>query len=62
MPWRFDAQAVDIVFVIDTTVAIVSGSVEFGEEIGSDLSVDTGQRDNDSSIIDNGLRVIDGNI
>jgi hypothetical protein len=62
MPWRFDAQAVDIVFVIDTTVAIVSGSVEFGEEIGSDLSVDTGQRDNDTSIIDSGLRVIDGNI
>lgn len=62
MPWRFDAQAVDIVFVIDTNVPIVSGSVEFGEEIGSDLAIDAGNRDNDTSIVDNGLRVIDGSI
>lgn len=62
MPWRFDAQAVDLVFVIDTTVAIVSGNVDFGSEINSDLSIDTGDRTNDSSIIDNGLRVIDGSI
>jgi hypothetical protein len=62
MPWRFDAQAVDIVFVIDTNVPIESGLLAFGEEIGSDLNVDTGNRENDSSIVDNGLRIIDGSI
>lgn len=62
MPWRFDAQAVDLVFVIDTSVPIVSGNVDFGNEITSDLNIDTGDRTNDSSIIDNGLRIIDGSI
>jgi hypothetical protein len=62
MPWRFDAQAVEIVFVIDTNVPIESGSLIFGDEIGSDLNVDTGLRDNDTSIVDNGLRIIDGSI
>lgn len=62
MPWRFDSSAVDIVFVVDTSVLVQSGSIEFGSEIDSDLAVDTGNRDNDSSIIDNGLRVIDGSI
>jgi hypothetical protein len=60
MPWRFDAQSVDIVFVIDTSVPVESGLIVFGEEIGSDLIVDTGVRDNDSSIVDSGLRIIDG--
>jgi hypothetical protein len=62
MPWRFDAQAVDIVFVIDTNTPVISGSIEFGSELDSDLTIDTGNRENDSSIVDNGLRVIDGSI
>lgn len=62
MPWRFDAQAVDLVFIIDTSVPIASGNVDFGNEITSDLSIDTGDRTNDTSIIDNGLRIIDGSI
>lgn len=62
MPWRFDAQTIDLVFVIDTNTPIISGSIEFGNEVGSDLTIDTGSRENDSSIVDNGLRVIDGSI
>jgi hypothetical protein len=60
MPWRFDAQTIDLVFVIDTNVPIQSGSIEFGSEIDSDLAIDVGDRENDSSIVDNGLRIIDG--
>lgn len=62
MPWRFDAQAVDIVFIVDTSEQIVSGSVNFGDEINSDLSLDAGFRDNETSEVDSGLRIIDGNI
>jgi len=62
MHWKFDAQAVDIIFVIDTTTQVVSGSIEFGDDLTSDLSLDTGDRDNDTSIVDSGLRIIDGNI
>jgi hypothetical protein len=62
MPWRFDPQSIDLVFVVDTNVPVVSGSIEFGNEIGSDLAIDTGERENDTSIVDNGLRVIDGSI
>jgi hypothetical protein len=62
MPWRFDPQAVDLVFVSFGTQQIVSGEVSFGEEIGSDLLLDTGERTNDTSIVDGGLRVIDGSI
>lgn len=62
MPWKFDAQNVELVFVQISTQQIVSGSIEFGDEIDGDLIVDTGERTNTLSIIDNGLRVIDGSI
>ena len=62
MPWKFDAQNVDLVFVQISTQQIVSGSIEFGDEIDGDLIIDTGERTNTLSIIDNGLRVIDGSI
>jgi hypothetical protein len=62
MPWKFDSQSVDIVFIVDTTIAIVSGSVELGDSISSDLSIDTGDRENESSLVDGGLRIIDGSI
>ena len=62
MPWKFDAQNVELVFVQISTQQIVSGSIEFGDEIDGDLIVDTGERTNALSIIDNGLRVIDGSI
>jgi hypothetical protein len=62
MPWKFDPQAVDIVFVSFSTEQIVSGQIDFGSELSSDLSLDTGERTNDSSVVDGGLRVIDGSI
>lgn len=40
---------------------VESGSIDFGTELGSDLSIDTGERENDSSVVDQGLRVIEGN-
>lgn len=60
--WKFDPFAVDLVFVAGGAGQIVSGSLNFGEELFSDLSVDTGERDNENSEIDSGLRIIDGNI
>jgi hypothetical protein len=60
MPWKFDPQSVDLVFVNITTQMVESGSLDFGSEIDSDLAIDTGDRENDTSIVDNGLRIIDG--
>ena len=60
MPWKFDPQSIDLVFVNITTQMVESGSLDFGSEIDSDLAVDTGDRENDTSIVDNGLRIIDG--
>lgn len=58
--WKFDPSSVDIMFVQINTVAISSGGISYGDE--SDLLVDTGSRINDTSIVDQGLRVIDGSI
>jgi hypothetical protein len=62
MPWQFDPNAVDIVFIVSTMEQIVSGSIDFGDNALSDLAIDVGQRENDTSILDSGLRIIDGNI
>lgn len=59
--WKFDPTSVDIMFVQISTVAISSGEINFANA-SSDLFVDTGDRTNDTSSIDQGLRVIDGNI
>lgn len=61
MAWKFDPTNVDIVWVVTTSEIIESGTLDLGD-FTSDLSVDTGERTNDSSIVDQGLRVIDGNI
>lgn len=39
---------------------VESGSIDFGQ-IGGDLTLDTGDRANDGSIVDQGLRVVEGN-
>lgn len=59
--WKFDASTVDIVFVQINTQSVVSGEMNFDNASG-DLLVDTGDRTNDTSIVDQGLRVIDGSI
>lgn len=52
--YKFDPVAIDLVFV-KTIVELVSdnGQIQFGT---GDLSIDAGLRDNDSSIIDQGIR------
>lgn len=62
MPWRFDPQSIDLVFVNTTTQLVESGSLDFGDNFQSDLSIDTGDRTNEVSTIDGGLRVVDGSI
>ena len=62
MAWRFDPQIIDIVFVQNPDQIQVSGAIDFGQEGTSDISIDTGDRTNDTSILDQGERVIDGNI
>lgn len=61
MSWKFDPASIDLVFVQTVTEIVESGQIDFGLQ-GSDLSIDTGLRDNDSSTLDQGLRVIDGSI
>lgn len=57
MAWRFDAIKIDVVWVNTTDELIADGSLDLGE-IGSDLSIDTGDRTNDSGVIDQGERII----
>lgn len=59
--WKFDTTSVDIIFVQINSTQIISGEVNLGST-ASDLLVDTGNRSNDTSFIDQGLRIIDGSI
>ena len=61
MSWKFDQFKAELIWVISTTELVESGVVDLGG-FDSDLSVDAGDRTNDSSILDQGLRVVDGNI
>ena len=62
MAWKFDPQVLDIRWVVEPEEVITEGVLDLGEVVNADISVDTGERTNDSSILDQGLRVIDGNI
>jgi hypothetical protein len=59
--WKFDSSAVDLVFVQTPEDIQPAGSLDFGA-VSSDISLDTGERTNDNSIVDNGERLIDGDI
>lgn len=61
MSWKFDPVNVDIVWALTSTEVVESGNLDAGS-LGSDLLVDTGDRSNDSSTLDQGLRVINGSI
>lgn len=61
MSWKFDPISVDLVWAVTSTEIIESGTLDLGA-LESDLLVDTGDRNNDSSTLDQGLRVIDGSI
>jgi hypothetical protein len=57
--WKYDPIAVEIVWFPESSIE--DGRIVFGQTIGDDLSVDLGDRTNDGSTIDSGLRIIDGN-
>lgn len=58
MTWRFDPIACEIYWVPESSIE--NGVISFGQELLDDLSVDTGDRTSDGSIMDSGLRIIDG--
>lgn len=62
MAWKFDPFLVDLVWFIPPSDYIDSANINLGDEVSSDLVIDTGSRENDGSQIDQGLRVIDGDI
>jgi hypothetical protein len=59
MPWRFDTQLGDLVFVIKPDDVSDPANITLGDSGTSDLAIDTGNRTNDSSILDQGQRVIE---
>lgn len=63
MPWKFDPFLVDLVWVTPVQTITELADINFGEQMGGDLMIDAGDRTNDISNIDQGLRVFDdGNI
>lgn len=60
MAWRYDPLSSSLIWFVSVELApIADGSMDFG---GGDLLIDTGLRENDSSEVDQGQRIIDGNI
>lgn len=57
MAWKFDPQTEDIIWVETTDTVNTSGTIAFGDYVTNDLTLDTGNRTNDGSIIDPGLRL-----
>jgi hypothetical protein len=60
MTWKFDYLKLELFFAVSGQ-DIVDGLTDFGDEVTSDLGVDMGDRENDNSQIDMGLRIIEGN-
>lgn len=60
--FKYDPILVDFVFVQTITERINDGAINFGDEVESDFAIDAGERNNDNSELDSGLRIIDGNI
>jgi hypothetical protein len=61
MAWKYDAIQVDLIWTATSEDIVDGAGIAFGDGTG-DLSIDTGSRDNESDIVDQGLRIIDGNI
>lgn len=60
MAWRFDPISNSLIWYLSIEmVQVVDGSIDFG--LG-DLLIDTGLREDDLSVLDQGQRVIDGSI
>ena len=61
MAWKFDQHIVDIIWTHPIGEIEDSASIVMGDST-SDLTVDTGDRTNDTSTLDQGQRIIDGDI
>jgi hypothetical protein len=61
MPWKFDAQIADLVFFVKPDDVSDPANITLGDSGLSDLAIDTGDRINDSSTLDQGQRVIEVN-
>lgn len=62
MAWKYDFMKGEIVWTLGQSELIFDGLVDFGSEVESDLELSCGLRENDSSIMDNGLRVIESGV
>lgn len=58
MPWRYDAAAIDIVWSVPAGLTTDEAIFDIGDA-GSDVGFDSGSRENTTTIIDQGARVIE---
>ena len=61
MPWKFDPFNEELMWVASVVITEGVGDIDMGS-IDSDISIDLGSREDSPSQIDQGLRVIDGDI
>lgn len=59
MPWRFDSTAMDIMWVTPPDQILDEAVLDIGD-VGSDVGFDSGNRENTTTIIDQGVRVTEG--
>jgi hypothetical protein len=57
MSWRFDPIKIDLVWTETVDELVDNATIDLGTFEG-DITIDTGDRNNDSSIIDQGERII----
>ena len=61
MPWKFDPFNEELMWVASVVITEGVGDIDMGS-IDSDISIDLGSREDSPSQIDQGMRVIDGDI
>lgn len=62
MPWKFDPFEEDIFWVESMVISQGLGDIDMGDLLDADLSIDLGDREDSPSQIDQGMRIIDGDI
>jgi hypothetical protein len=62
MSWSFNPNIADLIWYDTIDNILVENAIIDLGAFGDDLAIDTGTRTNDSSIIDQGQRVINGSI
>lgn len=61
MPWKFDPFNEELIWVASVLITEGVGDIDMGS-IDSDISIDLGSREDSPSQIDQGMRVVDGDI